>query len=149
MRKLRHPLTLAFALGLALWAGPALSQGAPIGPSNWFTCNNYAQVTGTANTVQQIVALATSPVGPGGVQPRIYVCGWSLTNSATGTIIFSSGTGSNCGTGTVTMTPALNVNTNGLTYSTQIPVVQTGAGQALCVQTSVVTITGLVFYAQF
>jgi hypothetical protein len=150
MTKLRHPLTLAFALGFALWAGPALSQGAPIGPANWFACNNTAQVTGTANTSQQIVALATSPVGPGGVAPRIYVCGWTFTNTAAvGTVAISYGTGVNCGTGTTPLSPALSVGATQLAIYTQIPSLQTAPANALCVTTSVNTINGLVWYTQF
>jgi hypothetical protein len=141
-----------FLLALALWLAPslALAQGAPIGPTNWFTCNNTAQVTGTANTSQQIVALATTPVGPGGAQPRIYVCGWTFTNTAaTGTVSVNYGTGANCGTGTTAMSPALSVGSTQLAIYTQIPSLQTAPGNALCVTTSVNTINGLVWYAQF
>jgi hypothetical protein len=141
---------LLLTLALALWAGPALSQGAPIGPPNWFTCASTAQITGTAGTTAQIVALATSPVGPGGVQPRIYVCGWTFTyTAASGTIQLSYGTGSNCGTGNTVLTPPLSVGATQVSIYTNVPSVQTAPGNALCVNTSVVTITGLLWFTQF
>src|SRR5215472_14662851 len=141
---------LLLALAFAFWAGPALSQGAPIGPPNWFTCSGTAQVTGTANTSQQIVALATTPVGPGGIAPRIYICGWTFTNTAaSGTVTMNYGTGTACATNTTALSPALSVGTTQLTIYTQVPSLQTAPGTALCVTTSVNTINGMVWFAQF
>ena len=145
---------LLLALALALWAGPALPQGAPIGPANWYTCNNTAQVVGTAGTSQQIVAGGTSAVGPGGIFPRVFVCGWSFTNTAaTGTVQIQYGTGTNCGTNTGNMSPALSVGTTQLSIYTQVPSLQTPTsttlGYAVCVTTSVNTINGLVWYTVF
>jgi hypothetical protein len=139
-------------LALALWLAPtlALAQGAPIGPTNWFTCNNTASVTGTAATSQKIITGITTGSGPGGTAPRIFVCGWTFTNTAaSGTVTVNYGTGSNCGTNTVAMSPALSVGSTQLAIYTQIPSLQTAPGVDLCVTTSVATINGLVWYTQF
>jgi hypothetical protein len=141
---------LLIALALCLTSSLALGQGAPIGPPNWFTCSSTAQVIGTANTVQQIVPLATGPVGPGGVAPRIYVCGWTFTNTAaSGTFQLSYGTGAACVTGNTVLNPPLSVGQTQVTIYTNVPSLQTPPGNALCVQTSVATINGLVWFSQF
>jgi hypothetical protein len=97
---------------------------------------------GTTGLTQIIAAVAGQSIS---------ICGWHVTNTAaTGTFAFSYGTGSNCGTGTVTPIPAQNVNSTApsadhIDYVTiTIPV-----GNALCVNFSVATIAGIVYYTQF
>jgi hypothetical protein len=142
---------LASLLGLALaCAVPAFSfgQGQAIGPPNFAVCNKIAFFTGTAAPAQ-LIALATTPTGPGGAQPTIYICGWQFTNTAaSGSVVLSYGTGANCGTGTVTLTPAISVGSNAVSIYTGVPSVVTAPGNALC-QNSTATITGIVWYSQF
>lgn len=135
---------LLLALGLCLTLGSsALSQGPIVGPGNLLICTKIAPMPAGTTGLQQIVA--------GVAGQSISVCGWHITNTAaTGTFAFSTGTGSNCGTNTVTPIPAQNVNSTApsadhIDYVTlTLP-----AGNALCVNFSVATIAGIVYYTQF
>ena len=128
-------------LGLSLWACPVWAQTTG-GPPNQIICNKIASFSGVS-VATQMVAAATGQV--------IFVCGWHVTNTAgSGTFQFSTGTGSACGTGTVNVTPALNVTSSApsadhIDYAT----VSSGVSGAFCVTPSVTTISGLIFYSQF
>jgi hypothetical protein len=136
------------AVACLLWAGPALAQ-TQIGPANMIICNKIAQFSGVS-AITQIVALVASG-SPGGVGNAIYICGWHITNTAaSGTFNFSYGTGSNCGTGNVALTPALNVTSSApsadhVDYATMVA----PNGTALCVTPSATTLSGVVFYSQY
>src|SRR5215467_9995537 len=97
------PVVLALAIwaalfSLAIWEPPLKAQ---VGPPNQILCNNTATFTGTGAAA----AVATAPASQ-----RLYLCGWHITNTAaTGTFQITYGTGSNCGTNTVNVTPAMSV----------------------------------------
>jgi hypothetical protein len=142
-------LTLAFFLaGVAVGVifkivPPLLAQGPIVGPGQPILCTKVAAIPAGGTGLTQIVA--------GVVGQSISVCGWHITNTASsGTFAFSTGTGSNCGTGTVTPIPAQNVNSTApssdhIDYVTlTLP-----QGNALCVNFSVTTIAGIVYYTQF
>lgn len=68
-----------------------------------FTCPLTAQVTITAGSTTEIVALTASQL--------VRVCSFSVSMSAAGTFKFLYGTGTNCGTGPVDLTPAMPLGT--------------------------------------
>jgi hypothetical protein len=111
---------------------------------------NIAQGSATAAinvstaTTTQIVALSGSTV--------TYVTGLAVIAGGTGNITLVYGTGSNCGTGTTSLSGAIPLIANaGLTLGSGLgPVVVVPAGQALCVTTSAaVQMSGFVTYTQF
>jgi hypothetical protein len=114
-------------------------------------CDKSAFINFTTATTTQIVALVSGQ--------SIRVCGFlvSFVGSATAnTFIFKSGTGSNCGTGTASISPTLQGPTAtgpglvapmggglGLLFNA-------GSANALCGTTSAATNVGVwVFYTQF
>lgn len=88
-------LLLAFLLAPSL----ALAQ---VGPPNQIQCNQFVPFTGTGAEAQ-ILAPATGKT--------TVVCGWHVTSTSSTTTTFQlfAGSGTNCGTNPVTITPALNV----------------------------------------
>lgn len=130
-----------FALGLAL-AIPAGAKAQPtvIGPANAILCNKVVNFTGSAATAQ-IIAGVTGQI--------VAICGWSVTNTAaSGTVQFSTGTGSNCGTGNATISPLMSVSTNSVTDHATYASQNVVAGNAIC-QNATATITGILYYSQF
>src|SRR5215472_11369718 len=128
-------LLLALGFALSLCAG-AQAQPTVIGPANAILCNKVANFTGSAATAQIIAGVSGQIVA---------ICGWSVTNTAaSGTVVFSTGTGSNCATNNATISPTISVSTNSVTdhatYASQSVV----AGNAIC-QNATATITGI-FY---
>lgn len=148
MRKLL--LALGLSLGLC---SSALGQGQAIGPPNYAVCNQVATFTGTA-ALAKVISAVTSPLGPGNVMPRIFICGWQYTNSAaSGTVLLQYGTGSNCGTNTTTLIPVTNVGATAVTVYTNnpsitTPVVTVAPNWDVC-QNSTATVTGVIWFAQF
>lgn len=132
-------LIIALGFGLALCAQAQAQVGA-IGPPPPPSCNKVAQVTGTA-ALAQVVAGVTGQI--------VALCGWSFTNTAaSGTFLLATGTGSNCGTNTVNLTPALSVGATAVTDHSQLASQNVVAGNAICVNATA-TITGLLYYSQF
>jgi hypothetical protein len=131
------------ALGFALLAWGAQAQPSIIGPPNAVQCNAVATLAVGTTGLTQMVAAVTGQ--------RIFVCGWHVTNTgATGTFLLANGTGSNCGTNTVTQIPALNVTSTAPSGDHQtFATFQTPISAALCVNPSVATIAVVVYYAQF
>lgn len=127
-------------LALLLACAPARAQ--QFGPPNTILCNKSATFTGTG-------AAAIVIAGVGG--QVVNVCGWHITNTAaTGTFSISTGSGAACGTGTVAITPTLSVTSTApsadhIDYATFNAVV--GAG--VCVNATVTTVTGVLWYSQF
>jgi hypothetical protein len=122
---------------------PLRAQGPIVGPGQPILCTKIVPVPAGGTGLTQIVA--------GVANQSISVCGWHITNTAAaGTFAFSTGTGANCGTGTVTPVPAQSVSSTApsadhIDYVTlTLPV-----GNALCVNFSVATIAGIVYYTQF
>lgn len=72
-------------------------------PAARAACQNTATVSVTAAATTQIVSAAN--------QPTIHVCGFSVSMSAAGTAQWVYGTGTNCGTGTTSLTPAVTLAT--------------------------------------
>lgn len=109
----------------------ALAQGGLTAPINVSTA-----------TTTQIVALSGTTL--------IRVTGLAVIAGGTGNITFVYGTGSNCGTGTTSLTGAFPLVANaGLTIGGGV-VLMVPSGQALCVTTSAaVQMSGFVTYAQF
>ena len=142
-------LGLAIAFGIRLMLGPVQAQGPIVGPGNLVVCPGVpgspvpvqGTFTGTAALLQIVAGVAGK---------SIYICGWHITNTTSaGTFAFSYGTGTNCGTGTTTLVPALNVsNTAPSTDHIEYAFVQLPVGQALC-QNSTATVSGLVYINQF
>lgn len=134
-------LWLALAL-LFLFLAPARAQPTTIGPGNAILCNQATLVNLGVTGVTQILAAATGQ--------RIVICGWQITNSAgTGTFQLSYGTGSNCVTGNTVVTPVISISTNAVTDHTGFAIISTPLSQALCANPSVVTISAIIWTAQF
>lgn len=114
-----------------------------VGPTNLVICNKVATMAVGPNSITQIVAAVSGQT--------IFVCGWEVTNTgATGTFSFQSGTGSNCGTGTATLIPALNItNTAPSVDRQQNATIQLPLSAALCITPSVATIAAVVWFTQF
>lgn len=81
---------------LALFGGNAEAQ--VTGP---IYCG--AQATATVTTIGQVIA------APGTGSARTYICSWTVSAAAASVVTFQYGTGTNCGTGTTTFGPSLNV----------------------------------------
>ena len=95
-------------------------------------------------TTTQLVALSGTT--------KIYVTGLTVVAGGTGNITFVYGTGTNCGTGTTSLSGAIPLIANaGLSIGGGLgAVLMVPAGQALCVTTSAaVQMSGFVTYAQF
>lgn len=132
-------LLLALGLALSLCAGAQAQLGA-IGPPPPPTCNKVVSVTGTAALAQVIAGVSGQIVA---------ICGWSFTNTAaSGTFLIATGTGANCGTNTVNLTPALSVGATAVTDHSAAASQNVVAGNAICVNATA-TITGLLYYSQF
>lgn len=139
MRKLGLVLSLLAVLGLALpWAVHADNS---VGPTNQVICNKQGQLTGTGASAQIVPSVAGQ---------LIYICGWHITNTAaTGTFQLSFGTGATCTTPT-NLTPVLAVsNTAPSADHITAAWASSIAGQTLCVNATVTTVSVLVFYSQF
>lgn len=95
-------------------------------------------------TTTQLVALSGST--------KIYVTSFDVISGGTGNITFVYGTGSNCGTGTTSLTGSYNLIAQaGIAKGNGLgPVLVVPAGNALCVTTSAaVQMSGSVSYTQF
>src|SRR5712692_1852386 len=66
-------------------------------------CDSSAQLTMSTATTTQMVALASGKA--------IYVCGFAINGGGVTTAKLVAGTGTNCGTGTTTLTPAFSLAT--------------------------------------
>ena len=131
------------AVLVPLWlacAAPAFAENT-VGPSNQVLCNKQAILIGTG-AAAQIVAAVTGQ--------SIFICGWHVTNTAaSGSFQFTFGTGSTCTTPT-SVTGVFSVS-NTAPSADHITAAWTngGAGQTLCLNATVTTVTGEVFYSQF
>ena len=136
MRKLSVALLLYFGLACA-----ALAE--PVGPVNDILCNKIGNLPVGNTTITQIIA--------GVASQSINICGWHVTNTgATGTYSISYGTGTNCATGTTTVVPTTNVTSTAPDVDhIDYAMVTIPAGNALCITSSVATVSTLIFYSQF
>lgn len=135
---MKHLLAFLALLGLV-----NVASAQAIGPTNQIFCNKVATLAVGPSSITQIIAANAGQT--------ISVCGWHVTNTAaSGTFSFQYGTGSNCGTGTTTIIPALNV-TSSAPSSDHLDYAQIGVpiSNAFCVTPSVATIAVVIYYAQF
>ena len=145
---------LATLLTLLLGAS-AFAQGQAIGPPNFAVCNqsvSFGPIDGAGgiSATTQVVALALTPLGPGSVAPRVYVCGFTFTNTAaSGTVRLIGGTGTNCASNVVNLTTDFSVGASQVTIYSTPPSIVTAAGSELCVKPSANTISGTIWFAQF
>lgn len=108
------------------------------------TCDNYAKLDMTTATTTEIVALAASKI--------IYICSYSLFSNGTTTGTIKYGTGTNCGTGTTSLSPAWEFTAQtGIARGTGIGMVMKNiSANALCVTNSAaVNLHAEITYTQF
>ena len=103
-----------------------------------------APINVSTATTTQIVGLVSAK--------KIYVTSYNVIAGGTGNITWVYGTGSNCGTGTTSLTGAYNLTAQaGIAMAGGLgPVLVVPAGNALCVTTTAaVQMSGAVSYTQF
>lgn len=137
---------LLLALAFAAWGfiPQALPQGTIVGPGNLVICPFVATLAaGTSSSAVQIVAAVSGQ--------RVSICGWHVTNTAsTGTFGIQVGTGSNCGSNSVTVVPAQNVSSSApATDHIDYAFYTSPLSNALCIVPSATTVAGVVYYNQF
>ena len=107
-------------------------------------CDSSAMITVSTATTTQVVALTSGK--------SVYVCGFAINGGGATTAKLVYGTGTSCGTGTTSLTPAFTLASGtmlslggGLGYVTKAP-----SGNALCVTNSAAaTANVFVTYTQF
>jgi hypothetical protein len=107
-----------------------------------YICDQTAAITISGSGLTQIVAASAGK--------KVRICHINFSNSAESNVTIEEGTGSNCGTGTTTVSGVYqSVLSFALDFSTRdAPVF--GSGDAVCLNfVSSVTAGGLVQYAQF
>lgn len=115
--------------------------------STWdrqFTCPSSAVINVSAAATTQIVALASSQI--------IRVCSFVISgDTAATTATFVYGTGSNCGTGTTSITGAMRLPDEGSIALSGMngSLFRTIASNALCLTAATGAVTGFVTYAQY
>jgi hypothetical protein len=109
------------------------------------SCTNTAVYDASTNGATQLVAASANA--------RIYVCGYVIWSAATANVGLQSGTGTNCGTGTVNLTPAYRIASTtgaGITALGNYQGLSTTLNQALCINSSAgVAVQAMVYYAQY
>lgn len=106
--------------------------------------SNSVPINVSTATTTQLVALVSGK--------KIYVTAWDIIASGTGNFTLVYGTGTNCGTGTTSLTgPYALIAQAGIAKGNGIaPVLFVPSSNALCVTTSAsVQMSGSVSYAQF
>src|SRR6185369_1952123 len=88
--------------------------------------DNSVAISAVGATTSQIIALSAGK--------KIVVTGWAISASVAGTFKCVYGTGTNCATGTTSLTGAFNLAANGFAASPGSPSPQFSvpAGNALC-----------------
>ncbi len=108
-------------------------------------CDKSAFVNITTATTTQIVALVSGQT--------IQVCSFDISGGGTAqTVIFKSGTGASCGTGTASLSGTYGLAINGSIArgNGEGVLFNAGSGNALCATTSAASTTAInVTYAQF
>lgn len=114
--------------------------------STWdrdFTCPNTAIVNVTAAATTEIVALTSAQT--------IRICSVAVSMSLAGSVTFTSGTGTNCGTGTTALSGVMTLATgtplvlSGMNGSILRPAV----ANAFCITAATGNVTGFVTYAKY
>ena len=135
---MRLVLALLAALLLAAVPRPTHAQ-VPI------SCTGTVVYDASTNGATQLVAAIANA--------RIYVCGYVIWSSATANVGLQSGTGSNCATGTVNLTPAYRMASTtgtGVSVMGNYQGLSTTLNQALCINSSAgVAVQAMVYFVQF
>jgi hypothetical protein len=126
----------------ALKAASSGSAGAPLF-SYVPGCNLTKSVTVSAAATTEIIPLSGTT--------KIRICSFSLSISLAGTAAWVYGTGTNCATGQVALTPAVNLLAGTpWSYGTGLGEVMRGAsGNAVCLSAVTGTVNGIVSYVQY
>lgn len=136
MKKLGAALLIYFGL-----ASAALAQNTQVTPA---FCNKTFSVNQGAVALTKVVS--------GSANKSIQLCGWGVSSgAATGTAALSTGTGTNCGTGTSSVQPIISLPING-NYVDHVPFVNQvlPVGNDLCLVTTGTGPTSvIIYYAQF
>lgn len=122
----RYPLAALIAAFMLL---PGIARAAPAAPV-YGQCNATAIYDASTNGATQLVALVA--------KQSIYVCGFAVMVGGTATSVsFVYGTGTNCGTGQVALTPAFQIGVNGGIVDDLMAWngLTVPAGNALCIKT--------------
>lgn len=100
-------LKLAAALFILLGlTGAASAQAVAVGGPS-IACNQSFQVSQAAVALTKIVSSVANK--------QIAICGWSFNaGAAAATAQLQFGSGTNCGTGTTSLTPAISLGINGI-----------------------------------
>ncbi len=129
-------------IALVLWSaglGWASAQQV-VGPPNAILCNLAAPLTGGGSAAKLISGIAST---------HINICGFTVTASAADTFAITTGTRTNCATNNAAVTGSLNVNTTNLVDHNPYAVLSLPTGADLCVNSTVTTSTGIIWYSQF
>jgi hypothetical protein len=128
---------------LVLCLAATVAQAQVSGPPPLY-CNRSFVVSAGATAITQAVA----PVAG----QAVHLCGFDINaGAAAGTFQLSVGTGTNCGTGTLNVTPAFSLGINGVLSSRNTTVwYSTPQGSALCYTiTGTGPINAVVSYGQY
>ncbi len=109
-----------------------------------FACTSSAVVNVSAAATTEIVALTASQ--------SIRVCSFVISGDTAATVAtFVRGTGSNCGTGTTSITGAMRLADEGniSLSASRGALFETTSGTALCLTAATGAVTGFVTYAKF
>lgn len=110
-----------------------------IGGANSILCNQSAPFTGTGSAAIVITGVANKVIS---------VCGWHITNTAaSGSFNISTGSGAGCGTGNTPVTGTLSVTSTApsadhIDWAT----FSAAPGAGVCVNATVTTVTGLLWF---
>ncbi len=142
---------LLFALFLLLGVSPVYAQNSTICyTTNGTNCVKSVQaalsvpISVAAATTTQLVALSAGK--------RIYITAWDVISAGTGTVTLVYGTGTNCGSGTTSLTGAYPLIAQaGIAKGNGLgPILFVPAGNAICIAVSTsVQVSGSLSYVQF
>jgi hypothetical protein len=134
---------LALSLLAAICACP-LPARAQVGPPNQLQCNQLISQSASTTSLATLLAGVAGKV--------IVVCGWHVTSSSgtASTFQLSSGTGTNCATTNVNLTPAFNV-TSTAPSADHVDFAQLSipAGNNLCIISSGTSLQPSVWVGQY
>ncbi|MDI1265601.1 MAG: hypothetical protein PS018_20330 [bacterium] len=108
-----------------------------------YFCNSTAVINVTAGSTTEIIPLTASQI--------IRVCSFAVSMSAAGTAQFLYGTGTNCGTGTTSLSGAMPLATGTPMElaAGQGNLFRSGVSNALCVAAVTGSVVGFITYAKY
>lgn len=144
----RHPMIWLLGLPLLLLMVAPYEAAAQVTTPR--TCSRTALYDAATNGKSQLVPSATDRYAGN----EIFICGYVIASNQTVTVALVYGTGTNCGTGTVTITPGwqFTAPTGGGFYSivdgqATFRGLSVPAGQNLCINTSAgLSVQAIVYY---